>query len=627
METEYNSYWRSDERETIQDDFQKIVSVLTAHQIALWEYDIPTGRCSFSDDYFQILGLDKLNIHFKDMEESYHFIHPDDLPSYQEEFEKMLKSETKTAQIPYRFVGSRGEVVWVEDHFLSYQRNDYGHPQKLVVYTVNVTAKREKELEIARLAEHNRKIIEALPEFIFIFDDKFFLIDVMMAPGTVLLHPVEVLKGADGRFIYSPQVSELFLKNIHECLEDNQLREIEYPLDVDGRRYYFQARIVPFEDTKVLALIHDISDRVRRSNELIEAKRKAEEADSMKTLFLANMSHEIRTPLNAIVGFSEIVSLTEDENEKKEYLEIIQKNSGLLLQLINDILDLSRIESGRSEMHFGPVSLSALLTEVAKVHRLKIPHAIQLEVILPKEDITIHTDRNRLTQVLSNFMSNAIKNTSEGRIVLGCIVETEWLKMYVADTGCGIPKEKLPLIFNRFEKLNDFVQGTGLGLPICKGIVERLGGQIEVQSKVGAGSTFSVCLHLDRCSVAKGCSGLAKKILVVDESKIAFLQIDGLFKKGYEMLWARDGEEAIECFLNDKPDFVLINLKLAKLDGVQVIEKMKQVSAAIPVVAIVEHSCYTAKQQAYQAGCDEVVVKPYSLDRLKETVRVLLQDA
>lgn len=425
MEAEYNSYWRSDERETIQEDFQKIVSVLTAHQIALWEYDIPTGRCSFSDDYFLILGLDKLNIHFKDMEESYHFIHPDDLPSYQEEFEKMLKSEIKTAQIPYRFVGSRGEVVWVEDHFLSYQRNDYGHPQKSVVYTVNVTAKREKELEIARLAEHNRKIIEALPEFIFIFDDKFFLIDVMMAPGTVLLHPVEVLKGADGRSIYSPQVSELFLKNIHECLEDNQLREIEYPLDVDGRRYYFQARIVPFEGNKVLALIHDISDRVRRSNELIEAKRKAEEADSMKTLFLANMSHEIRTPLNAIVGFSEIVSLTEDENEKKEYLEIIQKNSGLLLQLINDILDLSRIESGRSEMHFGPVSLSALLTEVAKVHRLKIPHAIQLEVILPKEDITIHTDRNRLTQVLSNFMSNAIKNTSEGRIVLGCVVEME----------------------------------------------------------------------------------------------------------------------------------------------------------------------------------------------------------
>lgn len=104
-------------------------------------------------------------------------------------------------------------------------------------------------------------------------------------------------------------------------------------------------------------------------------------------------------------------------------------------------------------------------------------------------------------------------------------------------------------------------------------------------------------------------------------------EIDGLFKKGYEMLWARDGEEAIECFLNDKPDFVLINLKLAKLDGVQVIEKMKQVSAAIPVVAIAEHSCYTAKQQAYQAGCDEVIVKPYSLDRLKETVRILLQDA
>lgn len=626
MEAGYNSYWRSDERETMQEDFQKIVSVLTAHQIALWEYDIPTGRCSFSGDYFLILGLDRSNIRFKDMEGSYRFIHPDDLPSYQEEFGKMLESETKTAQIPYRFIGRKGEVIWVEDHFLSYQRNDFGHPQKLVAYTVNVTAKREKELEIARLAEHNRKIIEALPEFIFIFDDNFFLVDVMKAPGTALLHPVEVLKGADGRSIYSPQVSELFLKNIRECLRDNQLREIEYPLDVDGQRYYFQARIAPFKDNKVLALIHDIGDRVRRSMELIEAKRKAEEADKMKSLFLANMSHEIRTPLNAIVGFSEIVSLTENEDEKKEYLEIIRKNSSLLLQLINDILDLSRIESGRSEMHSGPVSLSVLLTEVAKVYRLKVPDAIQLEMILPEEDITINTDRNRLAQVLSNFMSNAIKNTSMGRITLGCIIEGEWVRMYVADTGCGIPEDKLPLIFNRFEKLNDFVQGTGLGLPICKGIVERLGGRIEVQSEVGKGSTFSICLHMNAGLLLKDVAGGTKKILVADESEIAFLQINGLFKKDYEMLWARNGEEAMECFLYDKPDLVLVNLKLAGLNGVRVIENIRLTSASTPVVAVTDHSYYAEQQQAYQAGCNEIITKPYSLNRLKEIVRALLQD-
>ena len=189
-----------------------------------------------------------------------------------------------------------------------------------------------------------------------------------MSSDTILLHPVEQLRGADGRTIYSPEVSDLFLRNIRQCLEDGELKEIEYPLDVDNcERHYFQARIAPFEDNKVMALIHDIGDRVQRSNELIEAKQRAEEADRMKSVFLANMSHEIRTPLNAIVGFSEIIALTEDEVEKAEYLNIIQKNSNLLLQLINDILDLSRIESGKSEMNFQLVEMTGLIDEVEKV--------------------------------------------------------------------------------------------------------------------------------------------------------------------------------------------------------------------------------------------------------------------
>lgn len=627
MEPGYNPYWSSDERETTQEDFQKIVSVLNAHHIALWEYDILTGKRSFSTDYFRILELCQIGIQFEDVEESYRFIHPDDLQAYQEAFEKMLESEQKIAQIPYRFVGSKGEIVWMEDHFLSYQRNASGHPEKLIAYTVNVTSKHEKELEISRLAERNSKIIEALPEFIFIFDKNLIITDVMIPPTTVLFHSAEELRGLDGRCIYSLEVCELLLNNIHECLKDNQLKEIEYPVDLYEQRFYYQARIVPFGKDRALALIHDIGDRVRRSKELIEAKRKAEEADQMKTLFLANMSHEIRTPLNAIVGFSEMISLAETEEEKKEYLEIIQKNSSLLLQLINDILDLSRIESGKSEMHLGPVSLSALVAEAGKVHCLKMPETVKFEVVLPKEDVTIHTDRNRLTQVLSNFMSNAIKNTSEGSITLGVEQEGEWARLYVTDTGCGIAQDKLPLIFNRFEKLNDFVQGTGLGLPICKSIVERLGGRIDVKSEVGKGSTFSIYLHLNICSALKNAPNETKKILVADESEIAFLQVNALLKKDYEISWARDGEEAMDSFLCDRPDLVLVSMALSKMNGIQVIENIRRISASVPIVAVTEHSYYTDQQRARQAGCDEVVIKPYSLDRLKERVDSFLKDA
>ena len=311
-----------------------------------------------------------------------------------------------------------------------------------------------------------------------------------MAPGTILLHPVEVLKGADGRSIYSPEVSDLFLCNIRECLKDGNLKEIEYPLEVEGSKHYFQARIAPFEGNTVLALIHDIGDRIRRSEELIEAKRRAEDADRMKSVFLANMSHEIRTPLNAIVGFSEIMVLTENEEEKHEYLEIIQKNSNLLLQLINDILDLSRIESGKSEMHFQQVEIAGLVDEVEKVHQLKMKLNVDLKVVRPQGEFWTSTDRNRVMQVLFNFLSNAIKNTETGSITLGLKQEGDWLKLFVSDTGCGIPEEKLPQIFTRFEKLNDFVQGTGLGLSICKLTIQQMGGDIWIDRNYKNGTRF-----------------------------------------------------------------------------------------------------------------------------------------
>ena len=483
-----------EDQDMIRNNPEKVLSVLAAHHIAMWEYDISSGYGSFADDYFKILGLDQMGMYFENNEDFCRFVHPDDVTSYRDSFQKMLSSVDKTAQILVRCVGKDGKIVWLEDNFLSYTENEEGQPGKILAYTTNVTSRYEKEGEIKRLEERNRKIVEVLPEFIFIFDDNFFIQDVMMSSDTILLHPVEVLKGSDGRNFYAPDVVDLFLLNIRQCLKDGQLKEIEYPLHVDGLTFYFQARIVPFEGNTALALIHDIGERIHHTEELIEAKQRAEEAAQMKSVFLANMSHEIRTPLNAIVGFSEIIALTEDETEKKEYIEIIQKNSSLLLQLINDILDLSRIESGKSEMNLELIDINHLINEVEKVQRLKMREGVELKLIRPQEQLWISTDRNRLMQVLFNFLSNASKNTEKGHIILGLSCEDEWLKLFVSDTGCGISKEKLPLNFGRFEKLNDIVQGTGLGLSICKSIVERLGGRIEVTSELGVGSTFELYL-------------------------------------------------------------------------------------------------------------------------------------
>lgn len=625
---------KDENTELLKEKLLKVNSVLAAHQIALWEININTLECTFTQEYFESLGLDKVGIRYQNLEEFCSFVHPDDkhLVSL-EGFQKKLDGFDESNVLRVRCVGAHGEIVWLEDHLLSVEKDKSGNPERLLCYTVNVTGQCEREAHISRVEERNRKIIQALPEFIFILDQDFFITDVLMSSDTILLHPVEQLRGADGRTIYSPEVSDLFLRNIRQCLEDGELKEIEYPLDVDDcERHYFQARIAPFEDNKVMALIHDIGDRVQRSNELIEAKQRAEEADRMKSVFLANMSHEIRTPLNAIVGFSEIIALTEDEVEKAEYLNIIQKNSNLLLQLINDILDLSRIESGKSEMNFQLVEMTGLIDEVEKVHRLKMKTAIRLNVIRPDEEIWIMVDRNRITQVLFNFLSNAIKNTHEGAITLGLEVCGEWLKVYVTDTGCGIAKEKLPLIFNRFEKLNDFVQGTGLGLPICQSIVERLGGKISVESEVGVGSTFVMTLpyrqfvlgadgepveinaHVERRSDGR------KKILIAEDTESNFMQINILLKKDYTISWVTNGEEAVNSFLRERPDLILMDIRMPVMNGIQATEKIRTVDIDLPIVAVTANAFLIEQQQALAAGCNDIIAKPYTYERLKETI-------
>ena len=501
---EMNSLTKDEDFDELKNKYQEITSVLAAHQIALWEYDISTGQCSFTDDYFRILGLREAGIVFENIDDFYQYAHPEDIVPYRNAFSQMLESEDKTSQIQVRCMGCHGEIIWLEDHFLSYQKNEAGHPEKIIAYTINVTSQCEKESHIRRLEERNRKIIEALPEFIFIFDNNFFITDVLMAPDTVLLHPVDVLKGADGRSIYSPEVSDLFIRNINECLKDGEMKEIEYPLDIENGRYYFQARIAPFEGNNVLALIHDIGERVQHAKELIEAKRKAEEADRMKSVFLANMSHEIRTPLNAIVGFSDVIGATYDElseEERADFVRLISINSEHLVRLIDDVLDLSKIESNTIKFTFTDCSLQSLMMDIEKEQAMKPISEIEIRASLPNEDVYINTDATRLKQVICNFINNARKFTEKGYIHFGYAVDpvnADSVNIFVEDTGSGIPQECQKEIFDRFYKVDTFKQGTGLGLSIVKNILELHHAGYGVVSEPGCGSTFWFELKIER---------------------------------------------------------------------------------------------------------------------------------
>ena len=219
-------------------------------------------------------------------------------------------------------------------------------------------------------------------------------------------------------------------------------------------------------------------------------RERAEELDRLKSAFLANMSHEIRTPLNAIVGFSQLLAETDDPEERHEFVEIIDSNNRMLLQLISDILDLAKIESGTMDFKFADMSVKEVINEIVTSFRIKMPDNVAL--IAPKDspECQIYSDRMRLTQVISNFLNNAIKYTSEGCITLAYEIIGDEIKFSVTDTGDGMSQEIQAHIFDRFYKGNTFKQGTGLGLSICETIVNRLGGRIGVNSELGKGSTF-----------------------------------------------------------------------------------------------------------------------------------------
>ena len=242
---------------------------------------------------------------------------------------------------------------------------------------------------------------------------------------------------------------------------------------------------------EMLCINYDITPLKETEQKLIIARDKAEELDRLKSAFLANMSHEIRTPLNAIVGFSSLLAETDSRNERQEYIKIVQENNELLLQLISDILDLSKIEAGTFNFVYTNVDVNETCAEIIKSMSMKVSKGVELIFEEPLPECYLYTDKNRFTQVISNFINNALKFTQQGCITLGYEqVSHQKIKFYVRDTGMGIPEEKQKSIFERFVKLNTFVQGTGLGLSICKSIVSQMGGEIGVDSTEGVGSCF-----------------------------------------------------------------------------------------------------------------------------------------
>ena len=304
----------------------------------------------------------------------------------------------------------------------------------------------------------------------------------------------------------SPKDAEHFRRDDLELLRTGERMEfIEEYVSAKGetRIVNTSKSLVPVENRLplIIGVSWDITEQKNAELKVIEARIRAEESDRLKTAFLANMSHEIRTPLNAIVGFAKLMGEAETEEEKQQFIDIIDTNSSLLLQLIGDILDISKIEAGTLEFHFRPMNLNDLCRSEYEMHKGRTNPGVKLVFDERIENVEIVCDQNRLAQVISNLINNASKFTTEGEIRFGFDLREGRVEFFVEDTGTGIPAEKVRDIFDRFVKLDDFVSGTGLGLAISKTIVEKLNGTIGVESELGKGTRFHFSIPVVQCDV------------------------------------------------------------------------------------------------------------------------------
>ena len=382
----------------------------------------------------------------------------------------------------------------------------------------------------------------------------------------------------------------------------------------------------------------NISKRKQTEQALLEAKEKAEESNRLKSAFLANMSHEIRTPLNAIVGFSRILADTSQGEAESQFASIIESNNEILLQLINDILDLSKIEAGTLEFIYSDVDINQLLNEIEQSSAMKVDQKvvrIAFEDKLPK--CLVYTERNRLTQVVSNFISNSIKFTKQGSITFGYTLSDKMLRFYVKDTGCGIPQEKQEAVFDRFIKLNSFAQGTGLGLSICASIVHKLGGEIGVESEEGAGSTFWFTIpyqpvairqkeSLEESEEESAMKDKAEKstLLVAEDDESNYKLAEVILGKEYRLIHAWNGEEAVRLYKDHLPDLVMTDIKMPVMDGYELTGKIRKYSKNIPIIAVTAYASEEEKNKICQSGFNDFVAKPINGILLKEKISALL---
>ncbi len=401
-------------------------------------------------------------------------------------------------------------------------------------------------------------------------------------------------------------------------------------------------------NARCLAVEKELEAAKKKISEYEELAKKAEKASRMKSLFLANMSHEIRTPLNAIEGFSRVMAETDVAEERMKYMEIVESNSSRVLALIDEILDLSRVEAGEIAIKKQMTDLNELCKNIQLIFKFRCPDTVQLAMSEPTMNITLNTDVNRLTQVLSNLISNALKHTTSGSINYGyrLINDGQEVEFFVSDTGTGIAEKDLDTIFQTYVSRDaENKNGYGLGLALCKIIVEKMKGRISVKSKVGEGSTFRFVLPFEgtiggmnknsrittnsrtiRVSTHSNMQE-APLILIAEDEDSNYELIKIVLQKRYRLIRAVNGIEAVTTCDDEHPDLVLMDIRMPEMNGLDATRIIKEVNHDMPVIALSAYAFEENIREAMDAGCDDFLAKPFRVEDLLDIVNKYIRQS
>ncbi len=473
------------------EDLQKnLIFALESTNLATWIYDRAIDRFTFTHGKSIFTGGDSLFAIFQKT-------HPDDVPGLKESFDNIYTKKNKTDKILLRIQDDTKKYKWYSCSLMPIYAPD-GSVKQIVGIRDDVTTDMESKIALAKAYRQSELILNSSTSSLVYVDTDYVV---------QWTNIKDIAKSSEGRLYYDEEKEKYVctekVKNNPGSFINATLREgVRRFTKITQNEKVYDLWCTPvFENgicEGVVIRYDDVTEREKMIKDLEVAKLRAEESERLKMAFLANMSHEIRTPLNAIVGFSELLVETDDEEDHDVFINLIKKNNNLLLELVGNILDLSKIESGATQHNPVPFDLKECLNSI---YDLWVPYCSEKEVELVEELDIEHNqvvlDKNLLTQILTNYMSNALKYTPEGKITFGSVSQDNGIKFYVKDTGIGISEENLPLTFKRFSKLDDFAQGTGLGLSICKAAAEICGGKIGVESVQGEGSEFWVWMPLN----------------------------------------------------------------------------------------------------------------------------------